>query len=36
MLKLFDNCKELLILKNGKNLIGMMSDEGEEYFFLEA
>lgn len=35
MLKLFDNCKELLIAKTGKNLLGMESDEGESYHFLE-
>jgi hypothetical protein len=32
MLKLYDNCKELII-KNGKLVTGMISDEGEKYDF---
>lgn len=35
MLKLFDNCKELLVSKSGKNIIGMESDEGERFDFRE-
>lgn len=30
MLKLFDNCREALI-QRGKNVSGMLSDEGESY-----
>jgi len=33
MLKLFDNCKELLTNKSGKTITGMESDEGESYTF---
>lgn len=35
MLKLFDNCKELLVSKSGKNIVGMESDEGETFHFRE-
>lgn len=35
MLKLFDNCREALIYR-GKNVVGMLSDEGESYNFLES
>ena len=35
MLKLFDNCSEALI-QRGKTVIGMLSDEGESYYFLEG
>jgi dynein heavy chain len=35
MLKLFDNCREALI-QRGKTVVGMLSDEGESYNFLEG
>jgi dynein heavy chain len=35
MLKLFDNCKELVLAKSGKQIIGMESDESEQYFMTE-
>lgn len=35
MLKLFDNCREVLV-QRGKNVVGMLSDEGESYTFLEG
>lgn len=35
MLKLFDNCREALIHR-GKNVVGMLSDEGESYNFTEG
>jgi hypothetical protein len=35
MLKLFDNCKELITNKSGKIVIGMESDEGEKYDLRE-
>ena len=34
MLKLFDNCKELIISR-GKQVVGMESDEGEKFDFNE-
>ena len=34
MLKLFDNCKELIMSKS-KQVTGMESDEGEKYSFKE-
>jgi len=33
LLKLFDNCKELIYGKGDKQIIGMRSDEGEQYEF---
>lgn len=33
LLKLFDNCKNLLFGKGDKYITGMVSDEGEEYNF---
>jgi len=35
MLKLFDNCREALI-QRGKTVVGMLSDEGESYHFLDG
>lgn len=34
MLKLFDNCKELIMSKS-KQVVGMISDEGEKYMMKE-
>lgn len=34
MLKLFDNCKELIISR-GKQIVGMESDEGEKFSFFD-
>jgi len=31
MLKLFDNCKEMLLARSGKFVIGMKSEEGESF-----
>jgi dynein heavy chain len=36
MLKLFDNCKELITNKSGKMVTGMESDEGEKYDLKET
>ena len=36
MIKLFDNCKQLLLAKTGKNIVGMESDESESYSLLEV
>jgi dynein heavy chain len=33
LLSLFDNCKRLVFGKGDKVLVGMVSDEGEEYSF---
>jgi dynein heavy chain len=33
LLKLFDNCKDLIFGKGDKQVIGMISDEGEKYDF---
>lgn len=33
LMKLFDNCKELIFAKNDKIIGGMVSDEGEQYDF---
>ena len=35
MLKLFDNCREVLV-QRGKTVAGMLSDEGESYNFIEG
>ena len=31
MLKLFDNCKNMLLEKGDKLVVGMKSEEGEEF-----
>ena len=36
MLKLFDNCKTLLLARGGKNISGMQSEEGETFQFKEV
>jgi dynein heavy chain len=33
LLKLFDNCKDLIFAKGDKQIVGMVSDEGEKYDF---
>jgi dynein heavy chain len=33
LLKLFDNCKDLIFGKGDKQVLGMISDEGEKYDF---
>lgn len=33
LLSLFDNCKKLVFGKGDKQMVGMVSDEGEEYEF---
>ena len=33
LLKLFDNCKDLIFAKGDKQILGMVSDEGEKYDF---
>lgn len=35
MLKLFDNCKELITVRGGKLITGMISDESEQYQLFE-
>uniref|UniRef100_A0A0G4IFQ9 AAA+ ATPase domain-containing protein n=1 Tax=Chromera velia CCMP2878 TaxID=1169474 RepID=A0A0G4IFQ9_9ALVE len=34
MLKLYDNCKELIFGRGGKTVLGMISDEGEQFDFF--